>query len=102
MMPQGQENSDDCQCNTDGRMKTAYQYADISVPIELEPHVEVGNVDTECCGEPDVACIRNECGNICEVVITQKVCVKIPLRFCVTACERESSISCGADNDDTL
>lgn len=82
----------------DGCKKTGYQYADISVPIDLKPNATIGEIKSECCGEPSVYCKENHKGNSCEITITQKILIKIPVDFNVIACVGEEEISCGNDD----
>ena len=86
-----------CGCLEDACVKTGYHYADISVPIELKPSATLGAVVVECCGEPAVTCRDDDCGNTCEVTITQKVSIQIPIHYQVAACMGESSIDCDCD-----
>lgn len=93
-----QENSTDlCGCQRDDCKKTAYQYADVSVPVKLKSDAEIGDVEIECCGEPVIRCCSGECANSCEVIITQKISIKIPVHYKVDACMGDSAISCGEE-----
>lgn len=80
-----------------GCKKTGYQYADISVPIDLKPNATIGDIKSECCGEPCVYCKENHTGTSCEITITQKILIKIPVEFNVIACVGEEQIACGDD-----
>ncbi|MEG1661383.1 MAG: hypothetical protein RR332_02610 [Clostridiales bacterium] len=83
------------------------QYADVSVPLKLNPYAIVGNLVTECCGEPIVSlrsCQDGNCSSGCEITITQTVCIKIPLTYGAEAdsgditviCKRRTN--CGGNN----
>ena len=74
--------------------KTAFQNAEISVPVEIVPEAKIGNVETECCGEPTVICRDGHCGDKCEVTIIQKLCIKIPVTYKVKVCSNEEKICC--------
>lgn len=74
--------------------KIGLQYADISVPITLKPDAAIGRIEMKCCGEPTVTCVEDNGANTCEIVITQKVSIKIPVQYSVVACVGESSIDC--------
>lgn len=81
----------------DGNCKqTGYQYADISLPITLKPNVSLCDIEIECCGEPVVSCQKVPCNDMLHINVTQKVCVKIPLNYAVSACfdENNASIDC--------
>jgi len=77
--------------------KNAHQYTDIVLPVKLEPVTIVGEITTECCGEPSVVC-KNTCdchnNNVCELVITQTISVVIPIEFGVNSVAGKSSIKC--------
>lgn len=83
-----------CDGRGDGCTTVNYQYANISVPIEVKPTTATGEVTIECCDEPCIECSANECGNGLDIVITQKVCVKIPIKYQIEACAGEESINC--------
>lgn len=77
-----------------GCISVGYQYADIKIPIELKPDVTVGQIETECCGEPVAVCINNKSEKTCEIILTQKICIKIPVRYSTTACIGEAEADC--------
>ena len=84
------------ECSQDKCTRIGCQYVDISVPSQLSPHTTLDNVEIECCGEPTVSCQENCCKDTVEVVITQKVRVKFPIRYTVTACMGESVLECAS------
>ncbi len=84
-----------CECTQDNCTKIGCQYVDISVPIQLEPQTTLDKVEIECCGEPTVSC-QDSCKNTVEVVVTQRVRVKFPIHYTVTACMGESVLDCAA------
>lgn len=90
-----------CECPQDECMKIGYQYVDVSVPIQLSPHTTLDKVEIECCGEPTVSCQENCCKNTVEVVVAQRVRVKFPIHYTVTACMGESVLEC-ADCEGTM
>lgn len=91
-----------CDCSdSDGCEKVGYQYADICVPVEIKPDAEIGRIETECCGEPDISCKQNREDCTCEVRIVQKICIKIPIRYSVEACKGESTIHCVCSCDES-
>lgn len=83
-----------CECSQDKCTKVGCQYVDISVPIQLSPHTTLDKVEIECCGEPTVSCQDNCCKNTVEVVVTQRVRVKFPIHYTITACMGESALDC--------
>lgn len=83
-----------CGDRNDGCTTVNYQYANISVPVTVTPKTKAGEITIECCEEPTIECGTNECGNGLDIVITQRVCIKIPIRYQIEACAGEESISC--------
>ncbi|MBQ7033946.1 MAG: hypothetical protein IJN25_09865 [Clostridia bacterium] len=79
-------------CSKDDCVKTEHQKADVSVPIQLKPKATIGDIVMECCDEPEVKCHEDKHKNVCEVIVTQKVCIKIPIRYQISACAGESFI----------
>lgn len=83
-----------CECSQDECIKIGYQYMDVSVPIRLNPRTSLDKVEIECCGEPTVSCQESCCNNTVEAVVTQRVRVKFPIHYTVTACMGESVLDC--------
>ena len=84
----------DTQCETLGCTRIGYQYAEISLPMEIEPRTELGDIMTECCGEPELRCQTcGDCGK-CELIITQKICIKIPVSYNANVCAGKERIEC--------
>ena len=84
-------------CKKNECSKLVYQYADISLPMELKPDVKVGKIEMECCGEPDITCKKTDPKDKCEFVITQKICLKIPVCYKVETCVGKKSVCCNCD-----
>ncbi len=78
---------DDC-------LKVGQQYADVNVPLQLKPKAIVGDIVMECCGDPEVKCLQDKQKNTCDVIVTQKVCIKIPICYGIDANVGESGITC--------
>ena len=90
-----------CEVLLDGKRpgkcsKTGSQFVDVKVPVVLKSKPIVGRIEVECCGEPTLQCMGEECNTECEVLITQKICVKIPVQYDVSATMGESCIACDA------
>lgn len=83
-----------CECSQDNFTKMGCQFMDISVPIQLKPEAALDKVEIECCDKPTVNCCNNCCNNTIEVVVTQKLRVKFPIHYTVTACMGESTLDC--------
>lgn len=77
--------------------KVGYQYADVSIPIEICPDASLGDIKTECCGEPYIKCEGEPCSNSCNIVITQSIKIKIPLKVGIRAIQGSGYIVCGDD-----
>lgn len=65
----------------------------------IAPHhisaADLGEIKTECCGEPYIQCEGEPCGNNLNIVITQSVKIKIPLKVGIRAIQGNSFIVCG-------
>ena len=85
---------EDVCCENDCK-NVGYQYADISVPIEICPETNVGRIETECCGEPYIECESEPCGANLNIIITQSVKIKIPVKFGIRTIEGNGYIKCG-------
>ncbi|MEG2421416.1 MAG: hypothetical protein RSB55_07685 [Oscillospiraceae bacterium] len=89
---------DPCGCGEVGETCTTVstQCADVSVPIKLRPFASVGEIQTECCGEAVLtsrSVTPNSCG-CCELLITQAVCVHIPVAYGASAEVGDTSVLC--------
>jgi uncharacterized repeat protein (TIGR01451 family) len=61
------------------------QMIDICLPVSVRPFANVGNVTTRCCGPavitPGTAVCPGIPGGRCDFVISQRVCVNVPVEF---------------------
>lgn len=76
-----------------------YQSAAVSVPINVRPKVCTGDISTFCCGEPAITpspykLVCNSKAGGCSFVLTQTVCIEIPVAFSAEACAGCPSIEC--------
>lgn len=85
-----QENS----CVSECCETVATQYADISIPVEIRPTAVIGEIETQCCGDPVICCKETSSGKSAEITITQKINIKIPIEYCTEACIGDTSVSC--------
>ena len=83
-----------CVCEKDECLKIGRQYADVSLPVELKPKTTIGKIEVKCCGEPTVDCEDDICSDVRKIVITQKICVSIPIQYELTARTSDCSIEC--------
>ena len=77
--------------------RIAHQQARVSVPIRLAPYVRVGEASTWCCGAPAFhpACDRSgHDRHHCAFIVSQMMCVSVPITFCVDANAGEADIEC--------
>ena len=81
-----------------GCSTTVAQYTTVCVPVTVTPHAIVGEVSTQCCGDPVVTPGRAEClGNpvqSCEFTISQTMCLEIPVAFSANAVAGEAHTQC--------
>lgn len=78
-----------------GRVST--QCVDISASMTLVPTAAMGAVSIACQGVPEITCQTNAGGTSCTVVMTQQICVSVPVTYGVTMSTGEPTIAC-ADN----
>lgn len=90
------KDSELCREEADRCKTISCQIADVCVPISLKPETTVGSVTVECHEEPTVRCFQHGCGGRCEIVVTQRVQIRIPIEYRVTVRSGESSIYCGS------
>ncbi len=85
----------DCVGGGPSCLSVATQFAEVSLPVRLLPYIRLGELETECCGEPAVTVRQTPgCCRGCELVVTQTVCLRIPIRYGASADAGEISVSC--------
>lgn len=76
--------TEDCRCECSGStcQSTVAQFADLSLPVKLKPYALLGRASTTCCGDP-VVTIKQSCSCTagCEIIITQGICISIPVEY---------------------
>ena len=85
---------DEKSCQTGRCDKTVVQCVDVDAPVVLTPSATVGTVTVSCQGTPSVTCTTDPSGTSCSVVMTQQVCVTIPIRYGVSLTSGEPTIAC--------
>lgn len=86
--------------STEEQVCTAYTYqsATVSVPVAVRPQVKLGTIDTYCCGEPQITPspykIVCKPGG-CDFVLTQNICVEVPIHFSADAFQGCPKTMCG-------
>lgn len=70
------------------------QYTDIHLPVKVKPWANIGEVQTDCCGDPIVT-LHKACGcGWCEITIMQQVCITIPVEYTTTVEMGELAVNC--------
>lgn len=79
--------------------KTALEYADVSMPVDLIPYVRVDRVTYECCGEPTAECDTSS--GSCRITMSQTMKIKVDAVFGVMASPGEAYVKCTLPPDNT-
>jgi hypothetical protein len=79
-------------CGNEVCKRIVTQKADVSIPVEISPSAHVGEILSECIGEPKVT--RDKCKDTCMITVTQTISVKIPIRYKVKTEVGESEVTC--------
>lgn len=74
--------------------KTEKREFDVALPIDVRPDVKVGKIKTECLGTAKTTCCCNPDNSECELEITQKFCVKIPVCFDIDTKVGKATLDC--------
>ena len=81
----------------------AYKKANVSVPITIKPKVDTKDAITFCYGDPVLrkrTCnCRNCCRSHCNFVLSQNICIEIPVEISADAIVKEACISCNVPED---
>ena len=98
--PEKFEKCDECKKEHHACTRVTYQYAEVSVPVKVKPIAKVGKIETQCCGNPIITDHMKkdddcECKGVCELEITQTICVKIPIEYCAITDIGENKVKCG-------
>ena len=80
--------------HNNGCSRISTQCVDVSAPLALTPSADIGNICTTCQGIPTVQCITNEDASSSYVILTQKICVTIPVRYGVNVTAETPCITC--------
>ncbi len=68
-------------CPVNGCDRTVVQCVDISAPGDPEPQHVHRHAHRYLPGQPTVTCTTDAAGTSCEVIMTQQVCVSIPVQY---------------------
>ena len=81
-------------CVLNGCNKVGTQCLDVSVSMLATPTSVVGTPEVSCQGTPEITCEVNEDGTSCTLIMTQQVCVSVPVRYGLTLTNGETTIGC--------
>lgn len=86
--------------NSGGCVAVTYQSATVSVPVTVKPKVSAGSINTFCCGDPRIIpspcrMICNPGSGNCSFILTQNICVEVPIEFSAQALVNCPYIKCG-------
>ncbi len=84
---------DDYGCGKNGCDRECSIHTNVKLPVEFEPEANVGKIEIECCGDPEIKCECNGKGGI-DAVIFQNVFVKIPICYDVKVKTGRSQTDC--------
>lgn len=65
----------------------------VNLPLRLKPFGKLQKYSTECCGEPAVTILGDEC-NEKVILIKQVICIRIPLTFGAEIDEGKVHLDC--------
>lgn len=77
-----------------------HQNARVSVPVTVKPKVSAGDIKSFCCGEPKVTpspytiSCKPYPDSRCSFVLTQNICIEIPIEFSADAVLSPPCIAC--------
>ncbi len=75
-----------------------FQDVTVGVPVEIKPFAQIGNINTECMGEPMIKRGTVSCdgkpGQTCQFTISQRIRVEVPVVFGAKTRVGEASINC--------
>ncbi len=75
--------------------RIVHQKARVALPMAIDPFAIVGKIKTKCCGTPSISVSPcDECKEICHFIITQEICIEIPIKFGANTEVEETFIEC--------
>lgn len=80
-------------CNRNGE-----QCVDVAALLTMFPVTEVGPATVTCHGAPCTVCRTSPDGSKCEVTITQKLCVSVPIHYSVEVDPGTPTIACSEED----
>lgn len=82
----------------EGCYKECNFIAGVSVPLEIEPKTNVGEIEIECFGDP---VIKKECSDGCshKILITQNFFIKVPVCYSIKTTVGKCDSTCKDKKD---
>lgn len=74
--------------------KMVKHYVDINIPVDVIPKANVGRIEAECCGEPVVVCADGGKPDTCHLILIQKVCISIPVKYSFESKSGKGMVEC--------
>lgn len=74
---------------------TVHDTVCIQANVHITPRVDVGAITTCCCGNPFLGPCRGTPAEFCDFMVSQRICVQVPLTFYANAAARPTGIVCG-------
>lgn len=74
---------------------TIYETVCVQANVKVTPQVEVGTITTSCAGTPFIGACSGIPVEFCEILVSQRICVQVPLTFHANAEATPSGIVCG-------
>jgi hypothetical protein len=71
--------------------RVVHQKEKVSLPIAVEPFVVTGKIKAKCCGNPKIIV---GCKDNCSFVLSQELCIEIPVKFGVATEIKEKCVEC--------
>jgi len=93
--------SQESNCPNQSCETTTYQMATVNVPITVTPTANTGDINTVCCGSPTITPCSCKCTytgdetGSCSYIISQNICIEVPIEFSATACVGDPCVECG-------
>lgn len=75
--------------------KAVYQYAEVKTPVTVKPKALLGEIEAKCYGDPQVKMVEGPCKGACELMISQKICIRIPIAYEVETKVGPDCVNCG-------
>lgn len=82
----------DCTGEEQTCTRVSMQYAQVQLPVTVDAFAQLGEVQTQCCGEPEIVREEGPCG--CKLYITQNLSIRIPVQYSSSVTAGDSRCCC--------